>query len=47
MEHTPAGPEAGDRLIRVDDGDVHVVQDGQPGAPALLLIENAAAPMAL
>ena len=28
-------------------GDVPVVQDGRPGAPALLLIQNAAAPIAL
>jgi pimeloyl-ACP methyl ester carboxylesterase len=43
----PGGPEAGDRFVRLDDGDVHVVQDGRPGAPALLLIQNGAAPIAL
>jgi pimeloyl-ACP methyl ester carboxylesterase len=32
---------------RLADGDVHVVQDGRPGAPALLLIQNAAAPIDL
>lgn len=30
-----------------DDGDVHVVEDGRPGAPALLLLQNAATPIAL
>jgi pimeloyl-ACP methyl ester carboxylesterase len=35
------------RPARPDDGNVHVVQDGRPGAPALLLIQNAAAPIAL
>ena len=23
-----------DRLVRLDDGDMHVVESGQPGAPA-------------
>jgi pimeloyl-ACP methyl ester carboxylesterase len=32
--------------VRLDDGDMHVVQDGKPGAPAVLLIQNAAAPLA-
>lgn len=41
------GRDAGDRWVRSDDGDVHVVQDGSPGAPAVLLIQNAAAPIAL
>ena len=45
-EHIPGGPGAGDRFVRTDDGDVHVAQDGSPGAPALLLIQNAAAPLA-
>lgn len=44
-EHLPGGPDAGDRFVRLDDGDVHVVEDGKPGAPALVLIENAAAPI--
>jgi pimeloyl-ACP methyl ester carboxylesterase len=46
-EHIPGGPDAGDRDRGLDDGDMHVVQDGRPGAPALLLIQNAAAPIAL
>jgi pimeloyl-ACP methyl ester carboxylesterase len=45
MEHILGGPGTGD--VRLDDGDIHVVQDGNPGAPALLLIQNAAAPIAL
>jgi len=31
----------------MDDGDVHVLEDGKPGAPAVLLIQNAVAPLAL
>jgi pimeloyl-ACP methyl ester carboxylesterase len=46
-EHMSGGPETGDRFVRPEDGDVHVVQDGRPDAPALLLIQNAAAPIAL
>jgi pimeloyl-ACP methyl ester carboxylesterase len=46
-EHTSGDPDAEDRFVRLDDGDIHVVEDGRPGAPALLLIENAAAPLAL
>jgi len=34
-------------MLAVMSGDTHVVQDGRPGAPALLLIQNAAAPIAL
>jgi pimeloyl-ACP methyl ester carboxylesterase len=45
-EHAPAGPDTGGRLVRLDDDDMHVAEDGKPGAPALLLIQNAAAPLA-
>lgn len=45
-EHTPGSPDARDRFVRTDDGDMHVAEDGRPGAPALLLIQNAAAPLA-
>jgi pimeloyl-ACP methyl ester carboxylesterase len=45
-EHTPRDPDADDRFVRLDDSDMHVVQDGQPGAPALLLVQNAAVPTA-
>ena len=42
-EHMPGDPDAGDRFVRLDDGDMHVVEDGRPDAPALLLIHGAAA----
>jgi pimeloyl-ACP methyl ester carboxylesterase len=45
-EHMSGQPDADDRFVRLDDGDMHVVEDGKPGAPALLLIQNAAAPLA-
>jgi pimeloyl-ACP methyl ester carboxylesterase len=40
-------PNANERFVRLDDPDMHVVEDAKPGAPALLLISNAAAPTAL
>jgi len=46
-EQLPGGPDAEDRHREFDDGDMHVVQDGRPSAPALLLIQNAVAPIAL
>lgn len=46
-EHISTGSEADDRFVRPDDGGAHIAQDGRPGAPALLLIENAAAPIAM
>ncbi len=42
-EHMPGDPDADDRFVRLDDGDMHVVEDGKPGAPALLLIHGSAA----
>jgi pimeloyl-ACP methyl ester carboxylesterase len=33
-------PDADDRFVRLDDGDMNVVADGKPGAPALLLIHG-------
>jgi pimeloyl-ACP methyl ester carboxylesterase len=45
-EHMSGQPEADDRLVRLDDGDMHVVQDGKTGAPALLLIHGSAASLA-
>jgi pimeloyl-ACP methyl ester carboxylesterase len=45
-EHKPGDPGADGRSVRLDDGDMHVAEDGKPGAPALLLIQNAAAPLA-
>jgi pimeloyl-ACP methyl ester carboxylesterase len=35
--------DAEDRFVRLDDGDMHVVQDGKPGAPAVLLIHGTGA----
>jgi pimeloyl-ACP methyl ester carboxylesterase len=35
------------RFLRLDDGDMHIVENGKPDAPALLLASNAAAPMAI
>jgi pimeloyl-ACP methyl ester carboxylesterase len=35
-------PDADGRLVRLDDGDMHVVEDGNPDAPALLLIHGSA-----
>jgi pimeloyl-ACP methyl ester carboxylesterase len=45
-EHTAGDPKADDRFVRLHDGDMHVVEDGKPDAPALLLLTNAAAPTA-
>jgi pimeloyl-ACP methyl ester carboxylesterase len=45
-EHRPAKPDTDDRYVRLADGDMHVVQDGKPGAPAVLLLQNAAVPTA-
>jgi pimeloyl-ACP methyl ester carboxylesterase len=46
-EPGPGGPDADGQLVRTGDGDIRVMQDGRPDAPALLLIQNAAAPIAL
>lgn len=44
MADTKSGdPNADDRFVLLDDGDMHVVEDGKPGAPALLLIHGSAA----
>jgi pimeloyl-ACP methyl ester carboxylesterase len=42
-EHTSGNPNAVDRFVRLDDGDMHVVEEGKPDAPALLLIHGSAA----
>ena len=42
-EHMSGDPDADDRFVRLDDGDMHVVEDGRPGAPGLLLIHGTAA----
>ena len=36
----PGNPGAGARFVRLDDGDMHMVEDGRPGAPGLLLIHG-------
>lgn len=45
-EHMSGDPDADDRFVRLDDGDMHVAADGTPGAPALLLIHGSAGSMA-
>ena len=45
-EHVPGDPDADDRFVRPDNRDINVVQDGKPGLPALLLIQNGAVPTA-
>jgi pimeloyl-ACP methyl ester carboxylesterase len=42
-EHMPGGPAASDRFVRLDDGEMHVVEEGRPGAPAVLLIHGTGA----
>ncbi len=46
-ERMSGDPDFDDRFVRLDDGEMHVVTDGKPGAPALLLLNNAAVPMAI
>ena len=41
-EHTSGDPDADDRFVRLDDGDMHVMEDGKPDAPAVLLIHGTA-----
>jgi pimeloyl-ACP methyl ester carboxylesterase len=42
-ERLSGDPDAGDRFVRLDEGEMHVVVDGQPGAPALVLIHGTGA----
>jgi len=37
-DHMSGDLDADDRFVRLDDGDMHVVEDGKPATPALLLI---------
>src|SRR5262245_19469359 len=54
LTRAATGPVAGmstessarDRLVRLDEGEMHVVEDGEPDAPALLLIHGSAASLA-
>ena len=41
MSGDPGAERAG-RFVRLVDGDMHVVEDGRPGAPGLLLIHGSA-----
>ncbi len=45
-DSTSHEPNARDTFIHLDDGDMHVVEDGKPGTPALLLIHASAASLA-
>src|SRR5262249_40951400 len=38
VEHMSGDPDAHAGFVRLDDGAMHVVEDGPPGAPAVLLI---------
>jgi pimeloyl-ACP methyl ester carboxylesterase len=40
-------PNSVERLVRVDDVDMQIVENGMPNAPVLLLLSNAAAPTAI
>ena len=42
-EHMPGDPDADDRFVRLDDGDMHVVEDGSRARPRVLLIHGLAA----
>lgn len=46
-EHTSDDPNPGGRYVRLDDGDLTVVEHGPQGARAVLLLSNAAAPTAI
>lgn len=41
-EDLPGDPGADGRLVRLADGDLHVVEDGRPDAPGVLLIHGSA-----
>jgi pimeloyl-ACP methyl ester carboxylesterase len=41
-EDMPGAPGADGRFVRLADGDMHLVEDGRPAAPALLLIHGSA-----
>ena len=41
-EDMPGDPGADGRFVRLADGDMHLVEDGRPGTPALLLIHGSA-----
>lgn len=39
---TQTSQAAGDRIVRLDNGDIHIVESGPPTAPALVLIHGTA-----
>ena len=45
-ERMSGDPGAEDRFVRLDDGDMHLVQDGTPDAAAVLLIHGTAGSVA-
>jgi pimeloyl-ACP methyl ester carboxylesterase len=46
-DHMSDDPNPGDRFVRLDDGDLRVVEHGKRDARAVLLLSNAAAPTAI
>lgn len=46
-EHAFGDQDTGNWLARIDVDDVRVVEDGKAGAPALLLLSNAAVPVTI
>jgi pimeloyl-ACP methyl ester carboxylesterase len=42
-QHTRRNADTRGGFVRIDDADMHVVEDGKPDAPALLLIHGSAA----
>lgn len=45
--HPSSDSTAVDSFVRLDGGDMHVVENGEPSAPSLLLLTNAAVPTAV
>ncbi len=42
-QHTSRDADTRGRFVRIDDGDMHVVEEGKPDGPPLLLIHGSAA----
>ena len=36
-EHMSGDPDANDRFVRLDDGDMHVAENGKPGAASVVV----------
>src|SRR5215469_16141764 len=45
--HMSDDPNHSDRFVRLDDSDLHVVEHGKSDTHAVLLLSNAAAPVAI